>query len=67
MRPLLAVLCPPAAVLATGRPLPAAVNVLLTALGVLPGVVHALAVVKRDAVDRRNVALLAAVGRYYGC
>ncbi len=67
MRSLLAVLCPPVAVLSTGRPLAAVGNLTLTLLGFVPGVVHALIVVDRHAVDRRNAALLDAVGRFYGC
>lgn len=65
MLPLLAVLCPPLAVLATGRPARAAVNAGLTLCLYVPGVLHALAAVQRHATDRRNEALLQAVAAYY--
>ena len=64
MLSLLAVLCPPLAVYAIGRPSQAAVNVGLTMLLYLPGLVHALAAVDRYQVDRRNEALLRAVASY---
>jgi uncharacterized membrane protein YqaE (UPF0057 family) len=63
--PLLAVLCPPLAVLATGRPARATVNVALTCCLYIPGLMHALAEVERHATDRRNEALLEAVAAYY--
>jgi uncharacterized membrane protein YqaE (UPF0057 family) len=65
MLSLLAVLCPPLAVLAVGRPSQAAVNVGLTSLLYLPGLVHALAAVDRYQVERRNEALLKAVSHHY--
>ena len=65
MLSLLAVLCPPLAVLTVGRPSQAAVNVGLTLLLYLPGLVHALAAVDRYQVGRRNEALLKAVGHHY--
>lgn len=64
MLPLLAVLCPPLAVLATGRPGRATLNVLLTFSLYVPGLLHALAVIARHRTDRRNAALLAAVAAY---
>lgn len=64
MLPFLAVVCPPLAVLATGRPAGALVNVALTACFYVPGIVHALAAVGRHATDRRNAALLQAVASY---
>ena len=62
---ILAILCPPLAVLAVGRPSQAAANVGLTLALYVPGLVHALGAVDRHAVERRNEALLRAVaGRY---
>ncbi len=58
MLALLAVICPPLAVLAAGRPSQAAVNLGLTLLLYVPGLVHALAVVDRHQTERRNEALL---------
>jgi uncharacterized membrane protein YqaE (UPF0057 family) len=63
--PLLAVLCPPLAVLATGRPTRAAVNAGLTLCLYFPGLFHALVAVDRHATERRNQALLEAVASYY--
>ena len=65
MLPFLAVVCPPLAVLATGRPGRAAVNAGLTLFLYVPGLVHALSAVHRHAIDRRNEALLQAVESYY--
>jgi uncharacterized membrane protein YqaE (UPF0057 family) len=65
MLSLLAVLCPPLAVLAVGRPSQVAVNLGLTALLYLPGLIHALAAVDRYQIGRRNEALLKAVSHHY--
>jgi uncharacterized membrane protein YqaE (UPF0057 family) len=62
---LLAVLCPPLAVLAVGRPSRAAVNLGLTSLLYFPGLVHALAAVDHYQTGQRNEALLEAVSRHY--
>ncbi len=64
MLTVLAILCPPLAVLATGRPRQAAVNVGLTSLLFVPGVVHALRVVDQHNLERWNAALMRAVARY---
>ena len=64
MLSLLAVLCPPLAVYAVGRPSQAALNAGLTLMFYLPGMVHALAAVDRYQTDRRNEALLRAVASY---
>jgi uncharacterized membrane protein YqaE (UPF0057 family) len=61
----LAVLCPPLAVLATGHPGRAALNLGLTLCLYVPGVVHALAELDKHASARRNDALLRAVTAYY--
>jgi uncharacterized membrane protein YqaE (UPF0057 family) len=60
---LLAVACPPLAVLLAGRPSQAAANVGLTALLYIPGLRHALAVVEKHETDRRNAALLRVIAR----
>jgi len=61
---LLALACPPLAVLLAGRRSQAALNVLLSLLLYVPGVLHALAVVDRHRTDRRNAALLRAAALY---
>ena len=61
---LLAILCPPLAVLATGRRRGAAVNVGLTALLYFPGLVHAVRTVDQHNLDRWSAALMRAVAQY---
>ena len=45
MRYLLAILLPPVAVLLCGRPVTALLNLVLTLLGWIPGMIHALVIV----------------------
>jgi len=49
----LAIVLPPLAVLLTGRPFQALLNVILTLLGWIPGVVHAVLVVNEHKADQR--------------
>ena len=49
----LAIIAPPFAVLATGRPMLALLNVPLTIAGWLPGLVHAVLVVHEYKADQR--------------
>jgi uncharacterized membrane protein YqaE (UPF0057 family) len=64
MRTLLAVLCPPAAVLLLGKPAQGATNLFLTTLLYVPGMIHALSVVSQYETDRRNETLMRLVSRY---
>ncbi|CAN5534992.1 YqaE/Pmp3 family membrane protein [soil metagenome] len=50
---LLAIIFPPLAVLFTGRPLQALLNVVLTLLLWIPGVVHAILVVNEHKANQR--------------
>ena len=50
---LFAIIMPPVAVLLTGRPIQAALNVALTLLFWLPGVIHAFAVVNEHKGNQR--------------
>ncbi len=50
---LLAIVLPPLAVLLTGRPLQAGLNLLLTLLLWIPGVVHAILVVNEHKANQR--------------
>lgn len=50
---LLAIICPPLAVLFTGRPIQALLNLILTLCGFIPGVIHAILVVNEDKADKR--------------
>jgi len=50
---LLAILLPPLAVLLTGRPLQAVLNLFLTLLFYFPGMLHAILVVSEYKADQR--------------
>jgi len=50
---LLAIICPPLAVLLAGRPFQAFINIFLLALGGVPGVIHAILVVKEHKEEKR--------------
>jgi uncharacterized membrane protein YqaE (UPF0057 family) len=58
---LIAILLPPLAVLLCGKPIQALLNVLLTLLFWIPGMLHALFVVSSHKADQRNAALIRAV------
>lgn len=58
---LLAFLLPPLAVLCSGRPVQALVNILLTGCLWIPGAIHALLVVNRLKVDQYHDRLIAAI------
>ena len=64
MLSLLAVVCPPLAVLLAAGRSRAALNTGLTLLLYAPGLVHALAVVDRYHTDRRNETLMRLAARY---
>ena len=61
----LAVLCPPAAVLVLGKPSQGAINLGLTLLLYIPGLLHALSVVRRYKIQRRNETLMRLASLYY--
>jgi len=65
MLTLLCVLCPPAAVLVAGNRSQALTNLGLTLLLYVPGLLHALAVVDRQQIQRRNDILMRIAARYY--
>ena len=53
MRYLLAILCPPLAVLLCGKPFQAILNLLLTLCFYIPGAIHAILVAHNYYEDRR--------------
>jgi uncharacterized membrane protein YqaE (UPF0057 family) len=55
---LIAFLLPPLAVLLCGKPLQALLSIILTLLGWVPGVVHALFVVNNHYADQRANRLI---------
>ncbi len=59
----LAIILPPIAVLFCGKPLQALLNLILTLLGWLPGVIHALFVVNSHLADKRNKELMECIER----
>ncbi len=59
----LAIILPPVAVLLTGKPIQALLNLVLTALGWIPGVIHAFMVINSHKADRRNDAIIKAMGK----
>jgi uncharacterized membrane protein YqaE (UPF0057 family) len=63
MRSLLAILCPPVAVLASGTRSQALANAGLTLLLFVPGVIHALGIVEKRQVERQYQALFQAMDR----
>ena len=63
MLSLLAIVCPPLAVLATGSRSQTAKNAALTMLLFIPGVIHALGVVERRAVERQYASVFKAMDR----
>ncbi len=60
---LLALLLPPVAVLLCGKPVQAILNLVLTVLGWLPGVIHAILVVNSREADKRQQRLIEAMER----
>ncbi len=60
---LLAILCPPLAVLFCGKPFSAILNLFLSLLLYFPGLLHALLVVANYHADKRNKRLVYAISR----
>lgn len=58
---ILAVLCPPLAVLATGNPAQAVANLGLTLLLYVPGMLHARSVVEQHNLERRYASVMRAM------
>ena len=61
MRYLLAIILPPIAVLICGRPIQALLNLVLTILLWIPGMIHALFVVNGYYADRRTDKVIEAI------
>jgi uncharacterized membrane protein YqaE (UPF0057 family) len=61
MRYLLAVILPPVAVLICGKPIQALLNLLLTLLFWIPGLIHALFVVNGYYADKRADRVIQAI------
>jgi uncharacterized membrane protein YqaE (UPF0057 family) len=57
----LAIILPPVAVLMVGKPIQALLNLVLTILGWIPGVVHAFLVINSHKADRRNEKVIKAM------
>lgn len=63
MRYILAVLLPPVAVLFCGRPVQFLLNLVLTLLFWIPGMIHAMLVVNGYYADRRTDRIIRALDR----
>ena len=63
MLSLLAIVCPPLAVLAIGTRSQVARNTALTLLLFIPGVIHALGIVERKQVERQYESVFLAMDR----
>lgn len=63
MRYLIALICPPLAVLLSGKPIQALLNILLTLFFYLPGLIHAICVVNDYEADRRAERLARMINR----
>ena len=61
MRYFLAIIFPPLAVFLCGKPIQCVLNIVLTLLGWIPGVIHALFVVNSHLADKRNKELINAI------
>lgn len=61
MRYLLAIIMPPIAVLLCGKPVQFILNILLTLLFWIPGVIHAILVVNSHLADERTARLEKAI------
>ena len=61
MRYFLAIVLPPLAVLLCGKPIQFVLNILLTLLGWIPGVVHAILVVNSHLADKRTKIIVEAM------
>ncbi|MBN1126293.1 MAG: YqaE/Pmp3 family membrane protein [Sedimentisphaerales bacterium] len=61
MRYLIAILCPPLAVLLCGKPIQTLLNLILTLFLYIPGLIHALFVVNNHMADLRNKKLIQAI------
>ena len=60
---LLAIICPPLAVLLTGKPFSAMLNLVLTICLWVPGAIHAWGIVSDSQADRRHNQLVRAIRR----
>jgi uncharacterized membrane protein YqaE (UPF0057 family) len=61
MKYALCILLPPLAVLLAGKPFAALINIPLTFLGWIPGVIHAFFVVNNAEAEKRNNAMIDAM------
>ncbi len=61
MRYFLAILLPPLAVLLCGKPIQFILNIFLTLLGWIPGVIHAILVVNGHLADKRTGKIVSAM------
>ncbi len=63
MRYFLAIILPPLAVLLCGKPVQFILNIFLTLLGWIPGVIHAILVVNTHLADKRADKIVKAMNK----
>ena len=63
MRYFIAIILPPLAVLLCGKPFQFILNIILTLLGFIPGIIHALFVVHNHLADKRTDRLVKAINK----
>ena len=63
MRYFLAIILPPVAVLVCGKPVQFVLNIFLTLLFWIPGVIHAILVVNSHLADKRSDKIVKAVSK----
>ncbi len=61
MRYLLAIVFPPVAVFMCGKPAQGFLNIFLTCLAVVPGIIHALFVVNNHMADKRTDRIVSSI------
>ena len=66
MRYIIAIILPPLAVLLCGKPFQFLLNILLTLMFWIPGVIHALCVVNSHLADKRTDRITRAISKMRG-
>ena len=63
MRYIIAIILPPLAVLLCGKPIQFILNIFLTLMFWIPGMIHALLVVHSHLADKRTEKIIRAIGK----
>jgi uncharacterized membrane protein YqaE (UPF0057 family) len=60
---LVAILCPPLAVLFSGKPFQAIINIILSLIFYFPGLIHAIMVVKDSKDEKRHKEMISRMNK----